>query len=667
MFTFNSHQDWSAGRALLSLIFLVCLSAAGFGQQYGRATSALIADVNQADDCTPEYQAFNDRIMAFGRIAASTKAFEEILESLIAANYRECTNDPFYGESIRVQTQKALSAARNMNGLHIKCTGGSGNASTQLGDYGEKVSDEFFSWGSWFGAVHAQLSRPVCRTGQSPGADNCRFAAYPWPYSQAAGIVWHEVMHQQGYTHGANNQADADDACGYPADPTWHFQRNTMPYIVGNAIDEVINRSAQRCDIDACASGNQLNIITSANSTRCECVNDPGQKGLALMQFEGSKLVDKTIKPHGDWIGGWHLGPSNKIVAQGDFNGDQIEDFVIKSSWGLGVFSHNGDYFTALMVKPNGTRFGGWNYQSRDNRIVGVGDFDRDGKDDLVITSGWGIGILTLRGNTMTSLVVKPNGTRFGGWNFNSRQNTIRAIDDFTGDGAADLLVTSGWGIGVLKLQGSSLTGAVVKPNGTRFGGWNYQTRDNRIPAIGDFNGDGKADIVVASGWGLGILTVNGASLSALMVKPAGTRFGGWNYAANNKIRQAGDFDGDGKDELIVTSGWGIGMLKLNGSTLTAPVVKPNGTRFGGWNYQSSGTTFAVAGDVNGDRRDDLIISSNWGVGILSHRSSSFVALDMKPFNGLFGSWPLQRTDDFRRVGKFSRNSRGNLIFMAGR
>ena len=40
---------------------------------------------------------------------------------------------------------------------------------------------------------------------------------------------------------------------------------------------------------------------------------------------------------------------------------------------------------------------------------------------------------------------------------------------------------------------------------------------------------------------------------------------------------------GDGKAELLVTSPWGIGILQLSGSTLTAPMMQPNGTRFGGW------------------------------------------------------------------------------------
>jgi len=42
------------------------------------------------------------------------------------------------------------------------------------------------------------------------------------------------------------------------------------------------------------------------------------------------------------------------------------------------------------------------------------------------------------------------------------------------------------------------------------------------------------------------------------------------------------DFDGDGKAEILIASPWGIGILKLAGNTLTVPMMAPNGTRFGG-------------------------------------------------------------------------------------
>ena len=43
------------------------------------------------------------------------------------------------------------------------------------------------------------------------------------------------------------------------------------------------------------------------------------------------------------------------------------------------------------------------------------------------------------------------------------------------------------------------------------------------------------------------------------------------------------DFDGDRVDELLITSPWGIGVLEKAGSTLTSVMLRPNGTRFGGW------------------------------------------------------------------------------------
>ena len=47
--------------------------------------------------------------------------------------------------------------------------------------------------------------------------------------------------------------------------------------------------------------------------------------------------------------------------------------------------------------------------------------------------------------------------------------------------------------------------------------------------------------------------------------------------------QRVGDVDGDGITEVIVTSPWGIGILKQAGATMAAPMMAPNGTRFGGW------------------------------------------------------------------------------------
>ena len=42
----------------------------------------------------------------------------------------------------------------------------------------------------------------------------------------------------------------------------------------------------------------------------------------------------------------------------------------------------------------------------------------------------------------MTALMLAPNGTRFGGWLLNTADNHFGPVADFDGDGRAEILVT---------------------------------------------------------------------------------------------------------------------------------------------------------------------------------------------------------------------------------
>src|ERR671932_173309 len=211
-------------------------------------------------------------------------------------------------------------------------------------------------------------------------------------------------------------------------------------------------------------------------------------------------------------------------------------------------------------------------------------DFDGDGKAEIPVSSPWGIGILKLSGNTLTAPMMAPNGTRFGGWLLNTADNRFSPVGDADGDGKAEILITSPWGIGILKLSGNTLTAPMMAPNGTRFGGWLLNTVDNHVGTMADLDGDGKAEIVIASPWGIGVLKLSGNTLTAPMMAPNGTRFGGWLLnTADNHFDNLADFDGDGRVDILVTSPWGIGIFKLSGNTFNVPMMAPNGTRFGGW------------------------------------------------------------------------------------
>ncbi len=267
-----------------------------------------------------------------------------------------------------------------------------------------------------------------------------------------------------------------------------------------------------------------------------------------------------------------------------DFDGDGMAEILVSSPWGLGILEQAGASMAAPTMQPNGTRFGGWLLNTADNSFGPVGDFDGDGRAEILVSSPWGLGVLEQTGTTMGVPMMAANGTRFGGWLLNTADNSFGAVGDFDGDGKDEILVTSPWGIGILKLSGSTMEVPMMAANGTRFGGWLLNTADNSFGPVGDFDGDGKDEILVTSPWGIGILKLSGSTMAAPMMAANGTRLGGWLLnTSDNRLGSAADYDGDSRAEILVSSPWGIGILEQAVSTMAAPTMQPNGTRFGGW------------------------------------------------------------------------------------
>src|SRR5262249_46133121 len=292
-------------------------------------------------------------------------------------------------------------------------------------------------------------------------------------------------------------------------------------------------------------------------------------------------------------------GEKTMPAKKGDFDGDGSAEIPVSSPWGLGLLKLSGSTLSAPIMAANGTRFGGWLLNTSDKRFDLIGDFDGDGKTEMLVSSPWGIGVLKASGRTYTAPLMAPNGTRFGGWLLNTGDNRVGPIGDFDGDGRAEILVTSPWGIAIFKMSGSTFTVLMMAENGTRFGGWLLNTADNRFSPVGDVDGDGKQEILITSPWGIGILKLSGATLIAPMMAPNGTRFGGWLLnTADNHVVTSADLDGDGRHEIVISSPWGVGVLKLSGSTLNSAMLAPNGTRFGGWLLNTLDNRIGPAADV---------------------------------------------------------------------
>ena len=371
-----------------------------------------------------------------------------------------------------------------------------------------------------------------------------------------------------------------------------------------------------------------------------------------LFALNGVSVVAPSIDPFFCKISELGL-----VKRSGDFDGDGIAEILVSSPWGIGILKTSGTTMIPLMMQPNGTRFGGWLLNTVDNTFGEIADFDGDGHDEVFISSPWGIGILKLNGTTMSAPMMQPNGTRFGGWLLNTKDNSFGPAADYDGDGKAEIFVKSPWGVGILKMAGATMTPLMMAPNGTRFGGWLLNTGDNDFGPAADFDGDHHAELFISSPWGIGILKLTGATLTAPMMQPNGTRFGGWLLnTGDNTFGPAADYDGDGIIEILVTSPWGIGILKQAGATMTPLMMAPNGTRFGGWLLSTVDNDFSSAGDFDGDGHAELLVTSPWGIGFLKLVGATLTAPMMQPNGTRFGGWLLNTADNqFGSIGKYNR------------
>ncbi|MGB9455823.1 MAG: FG-GAP-like repeat-containing protein [Bryobacteraceae bacterium] len=294
----------------------------------------------------------------------------------------------------------------------------------------------------------------------------------------------------------------------------------------------------------------------------------------------------------------------NPLIAAADFDGDGIPDMAVADAFGN---------LTILKGKGNGEFSPVFVYNSPANvfpSTLAVADFNRDGKPDVAMfVANSDVLVFLGKGDgTFAAPLVVP----FPAATYYGPGSDYLGVVDLNGDGIPDLVVSAGGAVWTALGKGDgTFTAPVLSPISLTAQnpvlGPGYYLGPYGPLAFGDFNGDGKVDIVVATTGppgqcGITLLLGKGdgtfvqGSSTALLVPKA-------EFFESLSSIVAVDLNRDGRLDLAATvageiNSLGTATLIGNGDgTFQTPTVLP------------VNATSVAAADMNGDGIPDLVLS----------------------------------------------------------
>ncbi|BCM88663.1 hypothetical protein IAD21_00504 [Abditibacteriota bacterium] len=280
--------------------------------------------------------------------------------------------------------------------------------------------------------------------------------------------------------------------------------------------------------------------------------NGDGKTDLATANYISSNVSvllnngDGTFDTNVDY----DVGSSPQSVVTGDFDGDGKTD--------LATANQDSNSVSVLLGVGDGTFATKVDYDTGSLPYsVVTGDFNGDGKTDLAVANYDSSTVSVLLGSGTGTFATKVDyDTGSGPYNV--------VVGDFNGDGKTDL-ATANFNVDTV---------SVLSNNGDGTFGTHVDYDAGSLPqsvGVGDFDGDGKADLVTAN--------QGGSNVSVLLGSGTGTFATPVNYDVGAEPGSGpasvvvGDFNGDGQADIADANNLDNSVSVLLNTTLSPPSV----------------------------------------------------------------------------------------------